>query len=202
MPTCGSRYGIFAGSKQHSSSPTVKTKQNKTKPSTWFFFWSFCLFRDTPTAYGGSQARGPTRAVADSLCRNHSSGPELCPQPTPELTATRSLTHWARPGIEPMSSWTPVKQNPPHDLMGLLILEVTGTSKVLFLPPSMVPIRQQIWVGPEKKQFWAVQAMYKPSRHWALWLSQPIAFGECLWWREVSYGVSGVRELYPRILRF
>ena len=30
-------------------------------------FVSFCLFRATPEAYGGSQARGPIGAVATSL---------------------------------------------------------------------------------------------------------------------------------------
>ena len=41
-----------------------------------------------PAAYGGSQARGPIRAVAVSLCQSHSnarSEPRL--QPTPQLTA-------------------------------------------------------------------------------------------------------------------
>ena len=32
-----------------------------------FLFFIFCLFGPTPTAYGGSQARGPFRAVAASL---------------------------------------------------------------------------------------------------------------------------------------
>ena len=32
-----------------------------------FFFWSFCLFRVAPVVYGGSQARGPIRAVATGL---------------------------------------------------------------------------------------------------------------------------------------
>ena len=32
-----------------------------------FFFGSFCVFRATPMAYGGSQARGPIGAVATSL---------------------------------------------------------------------------------------------------------------------------------------
>ena len=62
------------------------------------FFWSFCLFRATPEAYGSSQARGQIRATAASLYHSHSkarSEPSL--QPAPELMAT----HWARPGIEP-----------------------------------------------------------------------------------------------------
>ena len=32
-----------------------------------FIYWSFCLFRATPSAYGGSQAGGPIGAVAVGL---------------------------------------------------------------------------------------------------------------------------------------
>ena len=40
-------------------------------------------------AYGGSQARGPIGAVADSLRHSHSNaGSEPCLRPTPQLTAT------------------------------------------------------------------------------------------------------------------
>ena len=49
----------------------------------------FCLFRTTPTAYGGSQAMGQIGAVASGLCQRHSnvgSKPNL--RPTPQLTAT------------------------------------------------------------------------------------------------------------------
>ena len=53
-----------------------------------FFFVFFCLFRTTPTAYVGSQARGGIRAVASGLCQSHSndrSEPHLLP--TPQLMA-------------------------------------------------------------------------------------------------------------------
>ena len=36
------------------------------------FFLSFCLFRAEPTAYGGSQARGPIGAVATGLHQSYS----------------------------------------------------------------------------------------------------------------------------------
>ena len=36
------------------------------------FFLSFVLFRATPAAYGGSQARGLIRTTAASLCQSHS----------------------------------------------------------------------------------------------------------------------------------
>ena len=54
----------------------------------FFFFVFFCLFRVTPVAFGDSQARGPIRAAATSLCHNHSNvGLKLHLQPTPQLTA-------------------------------------------------------------------------------------------------------------------
>ena len=55
---------------------------------------------------------GSNGAVAAGLPQSHSIGgsePDL--RPTPQLTATwdQSLTHWARPGIEPVSSWMLVR---------------------------------------------------------------------------------------------
>ena len=55
----------------------------------FILFFIFLLFRAAPMAHGGSQARGPIRAVATSLCHSHSnarSEPRL--QPTPQLMAT------------------------------------------------------------------------------------------------------------------
>ena len=61
-----------------------------------FFFFQlkkifFCLFRDAPVAYGGSQARGRTWAEAASL--HHSS--QQC----------WILNPLSSPGIQPASSW-------------------------------------------------------------------------------------------------
>ena len=68
-------------------------------------FCPFAVSWATPAAYGGSQARGRIRPVAAGLHHSHSNtGSELHLWPTPQLTATRSLTHWARPGIKPASS--------------------------------------------------------------------------------------------------
>ena len=50
-------------------------------------FFIFLLFRATPAVYGGSQARGPTRATAASL-RHSNAGSELHLRPTPQLAAT------------------------------------------------------------------------------------------------------------------
>ena len=54
-------------------------------------FFVFLLFRAAPSAYGHSQARDRIRAIAAISNCSHSNG--------------RSLTHWARPGIELASSW-------------------------------------------------------------------------------------------------
>ena len=58
-------------------------------------------------AYGGSQARSQIVAVAAGLHHSHGnvgSKPHL--PPTPQLMATPDpLTHQARTGIEPASSW-------------------------------------------------------------------------------------------------
>ena len=49
----------------------------------------FFFFRTTLTAYGGSQARGPIRAVAAGLRQSHGNArSELHLQPRPQLTAT------------------------------------------------------------------------------------------------------------------
>jgi len=62
----------------------------------FIYLFIYCLFRATPVAYGGSQARGLIGAVAAGLCHSHSNaGSE----------PLRFLTRWARPGIEPETSW-------------------------------------------------------------------------------------------------
>ena len=72
-----------------------------------FFFILLLLFffRATPVAYRSSQARGQIGPVAAGLCHSNA-GSKPCLWPTPQLTKIPdSLTHWARPGIEPASSW-------------------------------------------------------------------------------------------------
>ena len=57
--------------------------------------------------YGNSQARSQIRAAATGLATATSNiGLEPHIQPTPQLVATESLTHQARPGMEPTSSQT------------------------------------------------------------------------------------------------
>ena len=66
----------------------------------------FFFLRTALAAYGGSQARGPIRAVATPLPR-----PQQCGIWALSLTYTTthcntgSLTHWARPRIKTSTSW-------------------------------------------------------------------------------------------------
>ena len=57
----------------------------------FYLIYFFCLFafsRATPTAYGGSQAKGLIGAGATGLCQSHSNaGIRATLQPTPQLTA-------------------------------------------------------------------------------------------------------------------
>ena len=58
-------------------------------PASFFFFFVFCPFKVIPSAYGGSQARGPIRAAAKGLRQSHSNaGSEPCLPPTTQLTET------------------------------------------------------------------------------------------------------------------
>ena len=79
-------------------------------PKISFFFFFFLLFRATHVAYRGSQERGWIRPTAAGLYQ---------PQPrriwassstyTIAPSNAESLTHWARPGIEPSTSWLLVR---------------------------------------------------------------------------------------------
>ena len=56
----------------------IKTEIFLVEMFQTFTFFSFCLFRAVPEAYGGSQARGPVIATAAGLRPSHSnSGSEL-----------------------------------------------------------------------------------------------------------------------------
>ena len=60
----------------------------------------------TPAAYGRFKARGWIGAAA--ACLQHQIQATSAVYTTAQGNA-RSLTHWARPGIEPTSSWIQVK---------------------------------------------------------------------------------------------
>ena len=78
-------------------------------PHQHFLFIYLFILRAVYTTHGGSQVRGPVGAVADGLCHSHSNTrSEQRLQSVPQLMAipTGSSTHWVRPGVEPVSSWT------------------------------------------------------------------------------------------------
>ena len=74
------------------ASASLRPPHGQTKPklnSFWFLvLFYFCLFRFTPGAYGGSQARDQIGAVDAGLPHSHSStGSEPRLPPIPQLTA-------------------------------------------------------------------------------------------------------------------
>ena len=72
-----------------------------------FTFFFFAFFRVTAMAYGSSQDRGWIGAVAAGLRHSHSSvGIQAASANYTTVHGnTGSLTHWARKGIKPASSW-------------------------------------------------------------------------------------------------
>ena len=65
----------------------------------------FGLFRAAPKAYGGSQARGRIRAVTTGLHHSHSNVRSEGVCNLHHRLTSLTLTHWARPGMEPESTW-------------------------------------------------------------------------------------------------
>ena len=83
------------------------------KSTILYLFIYFCLFvfsRAAPEAYGGSQARGPIGALATGLRHSHSNGGIWAASVTYTTAHSNAgpltpLTDWARPVIEPATSW-------------------------------------------------------------------------------------------------
>ena len=73
----------------------------------FFLLFFFFFLTATPTAYGGSQAQGwvGTVAAAYVIAIAIHDASHICDY-TRAHSNIGSLTHWARPGIEPISSWT------------------------------------------------------------------------------------------------
>ena len=81
---------------------------------SFFFFFGLIFFRAAPAASHGSfQARGWIRAAAASLRQSHSHSHTRSKSHYVTYTIAHSnawsLSHWARPGIKPSSSWIPVR---------------------------------------------------------------------------------------------
>ena len=87
-----------------------------------FFSVSFFLFRAKPVAYGSSQARSRIGTAAAGLLPQAEQC-QILAMSTTYATAhgnVGSLTHWARPGIEPVTSWFLVgfiSAAPPWELL-------------------------------------------------------------------------------------
>ena len=128
-------------------------------PSLWFVFslfflffafWVlFCLFRATPAAYGGSQAKGQIGAVVAGLHHSHAG----------------FLTHWARLGIEPVSSWILVRfvnhwavTGPPYLFIYLFISSWLHPRHVEVPRPGIEPAPQQR-PEPLRWQCWIVNPL-------------------------------------------
>ena len=124
----------------------------KIYPSRSFF--SFFLFGATPVAYGSSQARGQIRAAAASQ-----SNPQLQQHWIWVTSATyaiahsntRSLTHWARPGIQPASSWTLCQALNPLNHNG----NANGYNFFFFFW-----LLRGIWSSRARGQIWGAVATY------------------------------------------
>ena len=76
---------------------------------TFFICWFVCSMA-TPVAHGDSQPSGPIRTTAASLHHSHSNIRwAMSMTYTTAHCNTRFLTHWARLGTEPATSWFPVR---------------------------------------------------------------------------------------------
>jgi len=123
---------MVASSKMFTSGLCTFIRKNL---KTNFFF---CLFRVTPMAYRGSQARGWIGAAATGLCHSHSNA--------------RSLTYWARPGIEPVSSWMLVRIISTEPRWKLKILMLLSKRECVFFVCLNIPwtfkTGEPPWVQP------------------------------------------------------
>ena len=103
----------------------------------YIYIYFFCLSafsRAAPMACGGSQARGLIGPVATGLHQSHGNA--------------RSLTHWARPGFEPATSWFLVgfiSAAPWWELRKYSLFQNTHSSKRKFTNILMLDYKHSIW---------------------------------------------------------
>ena len=73
----------------------------------FIYLFIFLLFGAVPVAYGGSQARDQIGGTAAGLRHSHNNARFWATSATYSTAHgnTGSLTQWARPGIEPATSW-------------------------------------------------------------------------------------------------
>ena len=124
-----------------------------TLTGSLFFFFVFCPFsRATPTAYGGSQARGSNRSYS---CRWTPEPQQHQIQASATYTTAHgnagSLTCWVRPGIEPATSWFLVgfvSTMPPRELHNWQSFFLKGPHNVDSLKDSICRAQLLIYLLP------------------------------------------------------
>ena len=117
--SCGQLPAVTLEVKVRTQSQDVGTEREGLWESglTHFFFVCFLVFRSAP-GYGGSQAKGLIGAAAAGLHHSHSNA--------------GSLTHCARPGIEPATTWFLVglvSEAPQWELLTLLFFVSEGLAQ-------------------------------------------------------------------------
>ena len=112
-----------------------------------FFFVFFAISWAASTAYGGSQAGGRIRAVAASLRQSHSNAGIRAASATYTTAHGNavSLTHWARPEIEPTTSWF---------LVDSFLLHHDGNSSFFKNLELRVPCKLWLHPGLKVREYW------------------------------------------------
>ena len=124
--------------------------------SFFFFLFSFCLFRATLSAYGGSQARGRIGAIATGLRQSHSHiSSKLHLRPPPQLTTTP----------DPWPTECDQGSNPcPHGSQsGSFLLCHNGNSAFLGFHPSF---SWTVFLCNSTSTFYHICESLKPPPQW------------------------------------
>ena len=123
-----------------------------------FFVFFVLLFRSVPVAYGSFQARGQLGAVAAGLYHSHSKHGIQATSATHTIAQRNSgsLTHLARPGTKPASSWILVGFINHWATMGtpiffffniILLLHQTLQFPSPQGSPAMLPVRGSLFLA-------------------------------------------------------
>ena len=154
-----------------------KKKDKEYKSSTiWFLPFSiFLVFRAAPVAYASSQARGRIgAAAAGPMPQQHRIWATLSTYNT-ALGNAGFLTHCAKPGIKPTSSWILVRFITTDNSNSFLLI----SQKQAKFGVSVVEQQKQIWLGTMR--FWVQSlASFSGLRIWCcpdLWCRSKTRFG-------------------------
>ena len=170
---------------------------------TWQqFLFFFLLFRAASAAYGSFQARGRIRAKADGLHHSTATWDPSCVWNLHRSSQQpRSLTHWARPAIEPTSSWILVRlvncwatkgtpwQNFWFFLISHWLSSSGGMLTLSYISESYYcPFRQPFWTWALKMllKLWRQESLRGWSNHWFQKMKK-------VWWQPQEWNTSEVR---------